>query len=113
MLREFQHELREHPTEAENILWQYLRSDRMGVRFRFQYIIGDYIVDFVCLSCKLVIEIDGEYHNREEQQAWDKARTEFLNANGFAVLRFTNDDVIYNLENTLNKIKLNLKTVSP
>lgn len=109
--KEFQKELRGNPTEAEALLWQHLRGDRLGYRFRFQYIIGDYIVDFVCLPCRLIVEVDGEYHTAEEQQAWDKARTEYLNRCGFQVLRFTNEEVICHLEQTLIQIKSNLKTV--
>lgn len=109
--KEFQKELRDNPTEAEALLWQHLRGDRLGYRFRFQYIIGDYIVDFACLPCRLIVEVDGEYHATEEQQAWDKARTEYLNRCGFQVIRFTNEEVICHLEQTLIQIKSNLKTV--
>ena len=62
---------RNHPTEAEELLWHYLSSDGLGVTFKRQHIIGDYIADFVCLSHKLIVELDGGYHQLPQQQMSD------------------------------------------
>lgn len=94
--------MKEHPTEAESIVWEHLKSNDMGVRFRRQYIINDYIVDFVSLKHKLIIEIDGEYHFEEEQQRMDAEREAVLISLGFKILRFTNKDV-YSQMNTIMK----------
>ncbi len=94
MLEQYAREMRKKPTEAENIAWNVLSDGQTGYKFRRQHIIGDYIVDFVCLEKKLVVEIDGEYHNEWEQQINDKARTEWLAIKGFRVIRFTNSQVI-------------------
>ncbi len=94
MLKQYAREMRKKPTEAENIAWNVLSDGQTGYKFRRQHIIGDYIVDFVCLEKKLVVEIDGEYHNEWEQQINDKARTEWLAIKGFRVIRFTNTQVI-------------------
>ena len=72
-IKDFAQENRKNPTEAENILWQNLRNKRLGYRFRRQHAIGDFIVDFVCIEKKLVVEVDGEVH--EKQQEYDEART--------------------------------------
>ncbi len=94
MLKQYAREMRKKPTEAENIAWNVLSDGQTGYKFRRQHIIGDYIVDFVCLEKKLVVEIDGEYHNEWEQQINDKARTEWLAIKGFRVIRFKNTQVI-------------------
>ena len=80
----------------------------MGVNFRRQHIIGDYIADFVCLPQKLIIELDGGYHQLPSQQLSDEERTVWLNNKGFKVLRFSNEEVIGNIEGTLEAIKENI-----
>ncbi len=97
--------MRNNPTEAEKLLWQYLNRSQLGKPFRRQFIIFDFIADFVCLPCKLIIEIDGGYHSETEQIVLDEDRTKKLAAMGFRVIRFSNEDVFYNLEFVLNKIK--------
>ena len=104
---------RQHQTQAESALWEILRGNNLGEKFRRQHIIGDFIVDFVALNSKLIIEVDGGYHNDSEQQKADALRTEFLNSVGFKVLRFTNEQVLQDTENTVNEIKANLKALSP
>ena len=101
--------MRREPTEAETILWHAISEDRLGVRFRRQHVIGDYIVDFVCLSKSLIIEIDGGYHNTDEQKTYDTLRTEWLELQGFTVIRFTNEQVLNNLEQVLHIIQQMLK----
>jgi len=100
-------ENRKNPTEAEQILWIQLRGKKLsGYKFRQQHLIGDYIVDFVCLSKSLVVEVDGGYHN--ETKAYDEERTLFLNKKGFEVIRFNNEEVIGNIDEVLDQIKTKL-----
>ncbi|HVF81348.1 MAG TPA: DUF559 domain-containing protein, partial [Flavisolibacter sp.] len=104
-LKEFGRENRKHPTEAEDLLWQELRSKGLGVKVRRQHSIRGYIVDFAILETNLVIEVDGAYHNEEEQQSADKIRQQYLEQIGYTVLRFTNDEVINQIDDVLQKIK--------
>ena len=93
--------LRNDSTEAEKYLWQELRLENLGVKFRRQSVIGSYIVDFVCFERKLVIEVDGGQHaqNQEDQQ-----RDKWLRVQGFEILRFWNHDVLKNKEGVLQQI---------
>ena len=95
---------RKTPTDAETLLWQCIRDRQLGLKFRRQHAIGDYIADFICLEISLIIEVDGEYHNSEEQQEKDTIRTKYLNEQGFYVLRFTNNEVINQTEWVLKRI---------
>jgi very-short-patch-repair endonuclease len=104
-LREYAAWSRNHPTEAERLLWNYLRSCGLGVTFKRQHIIGDFIVDFVCLDRKLVIELDGGYHSLPEQAISDEQRSEWLKSNGFQVIRFTNSELFNNINQVLENIK--------
>ena len=104
-LKEFAFVNRKNPTEAESILWEYLKGKQTGFSFRRQHIIGPFIADFTCLSRKLIIEIDGGYHQLPEQQTSDEYRTQWLEDNGFFVLRFTNDEVVGNTKGVLDIIK--------
>lgn len=104
-LKEKAKHMKMFPTEAESCLWEHLRSKQLGVRFRRQYIIDEFIVDFVCLPKRLIIEADGAYHQEEEQQKNDAMRTERLNALGFNVIRFSNDEILGDINNIINKIK--------
>ena len=76
----------------------------MGVKFNRQHIIGDYIVDFVCIEKRLVIEVDGEYHNDAEQKQKDQLRTDALARMGFHVMRFRNQEVLQEIERVLDMI---------
>ena len=113
LLKEMAKENRKHATQAEAALWEALRGSNLGEKFRRQHIIGDFIVDFVSLSVKLVIEVDGGYHNDSEQKKADELRTEFLEKAGFKVLRFTNEQVLQDTDKTIEEIKANLKALSP
>ena len=104
-LKEFAFEHRKNPTEAESILWEYLKGKQTGFSFRRQHIIGPFIADFTFLSRKLIIEIDGGYHQLPEQQTSDEYRTQWLENKGFFVLRFTNDEVVGNTKGVLDIIK--------
>ncbi|GAA4339000.1 hypothetical protein GCM10023184_35830 [Flaviaesturariibacter amylovorans] len=75
-----------------------------GYKFRRQHVIGNYIVDFVCLKRKLIVEVDGDIHLAPSQQRYDEDRTEFLEANGFRVIRFWNDAVLERLDAVLDTI---------
>ena len=107
-LKERSREHRKDPTKAEEVLWQAIRNSKLGYKFRRQHAIHIYIADFVCLDKKLIVEVDGGYHQDENQQYIDAQRTHDLNALGFTVIRFTNDEVLSELENVVEKIKLNL-----
>ena len=103
-----------HPTEAENIVWDILKSKNIdGHKFRRQHIIKDYIVDFVCLHKKVVIEIDGQYHLEDKQIVKDKSRTEDLKNCGYTVIRFTNEEVVANTQEVIRKIKKALMEIIP
>ena len=108
ILREHAAYNRTHPTEAEALLWEFLNADELGVTFKRQHVIGDYIVDFVCLTSRLIIELDGEYHQLEQQQISDEQRTEWLERRGYRVLRFTNEELFNNVDKVLETIKDNL-----
>ncbi|CAN5718306.1 hypothetical protein BH11BAC4_BH11BAC4_12710 [soil metagenome] len=96
---------RKDPTEEENKIWQELRNRNIdGYKFRRQHPIAGYIPDFVCLEKKLIIEIDGGYHNHKEQQIFDSAREKWLSDFGYSMIRFTNEEVKNDLQNTLKKI---------
>ena len=90
-------ELRNNPTDAERRLWQTLKRRQIsGVKFRRQQPIGPYIVDFVCFERRVVVEVDGGQHS--EQLHYDEQRTRWLEAQGYRVLRFWNNDVLANTE---------------
>lgn len=91
LLNEYAKEMRDNPTPAENMLWQSLRTHKAGYHIRRQHIIGKFIVDFVCLEKKVVIEVDGDIHDHQVEE--DAQRTEFLNEEGFEVLRFRNEEI--------------------
>ena len=96
--------MRKNPTEAESVLWSYLSDNKLGVHFRRQHPVYDYIPDFVSLKNKLIIEIDGGYHFEDEQPEKDAERTAYLNQVGFLVLRFTNEQVLGDIDTVLEEI---------
>ena len=110
LLIEKAREMRNNPTEAESILWEQLSAKKLDAKFRRQHLIGDYIADFVCLAKRLVIEVDGGYHNTEEQQLLDTERTKIINEYGFEVIRFTNEEIIGNIDGVLENIKQKLQS---
>ncbi len=103
--------LRSNMTLAEHKLWHALRGDQLESRFRRQHPIGPYIADFACIDKKLIIELDGGQH--QDQLAYDDRRTEFLQLQGWRVLRFWNNDVLINLSGVLVNISAVLSTVPP
>ncbi len=110
-LKPFARELRREQTEAERLLWQRLRGRQLGVKFRRQHAIGEFLVDFVCIEKTLVVELDGEPHKK--QQWYDGERTALLRDRGFRVLRFWNSEVIGNIERVLSTIQSALNTPLP
>jgi very-short-patch-repair endonuclease len=95
--------LRKRPTDAERLLWRHLRNrERGGCKFKRQYPVGPYIVDFICLEKNLVIEVDGGQHAENEEM--DIQRSEYLNKMGYRVLRFWNNQVLVETEAVLNSI---------
>jgi very-short-patch-repair endonuclease len=96
-------ELRRNLTPAEQRLWAVLRGRRAGgLRFRCQHPVGPFVLDFFCPAAKLVIEVDGAIHERQRDQ--DQARTEHLEGYGYCVLRFTNREVMTNLNGVVERI---------
>lgn len=92
--------LRYEMTDAERKLWRSLRSKQVGgFRFRRQHVLGAYIVDFVCLEARLIIEVDGGQH--AERKEYDQQRTVWLEQQGFQVLRFWNNEILQNVEAVL------------
>ena len=92
-------------TESEKVLWNALRDNIDGYRFRRQHAIGHYIVDFACLPARLVIEVDGGYHSSPQQQEKDDLRTKDLERVGFHVIRFSNEEVNANVKGVIQIIK--------
>lgn len=102
--------LRASQTSAEARLWQALRARRLARwKFRRQHPIDRYIVDFVTIEGKLIVEVDGATHSAPKEVARDAARTKMLEAFGFHVVRVTNTDVYENLEGVLDMIDLTLR----
>jgi chorismate synthase len=105
-LKDFAKNNRQNPTDAEEKLWQELRNRNIdGFKFRRQHPVAGFIPDFVCLDKKLIIEIDGEYHNKEEQKKYDEARTGWLKENEYRLLRFTNEEVLKQKDTVIQRIR--------
>ncbi|MGL4447240.1 MAG: endonuclease domain-containing protein [Shewanella sp.] len=100
----FRQQLRRNMTEPERRLWQQLRHEQLGVKFRRQHGIGHYIADFYCPSHKLVIEVDGESHFSTQGRASDGQRDQFMHALGLRVMRFTNQQIMHELAAVLAAI---------
>ncbi len=102
------------PTEAEAALWEVLRGRRLGgLRFRRQHSYETYIFDFYCAEHRLIIEVDGSYHDEEFQREKDTERDAYLQACGFRIVRLTNHEVLHRLPAALNKILTSLNLVVP
>lgn len=99
-------ELRKNQTSQEEKLWWYLRAKRLGPKFRRQYSLGGYILDFYCPEKKLIIEIDGEIHKFNVE--YDGIRDKFFTDLGHKVLRFKNPEIEGNIEAVLARIKKNI-----
>jgi len=106
-------ELRKNQTPSEEILWDELKGKKLGVKFRRQHPINNYIADFYCHKLRLVIEIDGGYHTESEQKNYDKFRSDDLKEFGILVIRFANDKIISELENVIDVIKQRIANTAP
>ena len=106
-LKKYARAMRKEPTLAEKLLWRKLRNNQLaGLKFRRQFAIGAYIVDFYCSQYNLVIELDGMSHDKTLN--YDKERQNYLEAQGYIVLRYMNEDVLRHMvvvqEDIINKI---------
>ncbi|MFY9241808.1 MAG: DUF559 domain-containing protein [Polaribacter sp.] len=109
LMKELQKKRKQQTTEAERILWEQLKTKKLDFKFRRKHIVDEFIVDFICIEKKIIIEVDGKYHTTKEQQEADDLRTKILQDLGFKVIRFTNEEVIGNIENTISNISQQLK----
>ncbi len=101
--------MRKNATDAERLLWRHLRGKNMaGVKFRRQQPLGNYIVDFISHSHRLVIELDGGHHALQRKK--DALREQFIEQEGYRVLRFWNNEVLQNLEGVLEVIRIGIAT---
>ena len=103
-LTEVAKDLRKRMTDAERALWQHLKASQFdGLKFRRQEQIGRFIADFVCFERGIIIEADGGKHAIEREK--DEERTQWLNSQGFTVLRFWNNDILSNIEGVMEVIR--------
>ncbi|HKK60823.1 MAG TPA: N-6 DNA methylase [Salinivirga sp.] len=100
-------EMRKNPTKAERIMWERLRNKQLGPKFRQQHIVNKFIVDFCSIEKALVIEVDGDIHDKQKEA--DEQRSKILEKEGFTIIRFKNDEVINNIELVISKIEETLK----
>ena len=101
LLKGFALENRKNQTLAEQVLWNHIRAEQLDVKVLRQHIIGDYIVDFLIPDVSLILEVDGPYHAKCRQMQEDEQREEKLNRMGYRVIRFTNEEVLYDTDNVL------------
>ena len=100
-------------TEAESIFWSLVKGNLLGQRCLRQHVIGDYIVDFLFRRSKVVVEIDGGYHFTAEQQQDDAQRSEWLERKGYKVIRFTNEQVLFETDKVIEELKKSLDPLGP
>ena len=105
LLKEYARENRRNQTLAETFLWDNIKDEALGVKFLRQHIIGDYIVDFLARNEGLIIEVDGAYHAERQQKEDDALRTDILQRMGYSVMRFTNEQVLYDIDSVIQQIK--------
>ena len=99
---------RNNMTEAESAFWLLAKGSGLGEKCRRQYIIGEYIVDFFFRKSMLIVELDGGYHFNEEQQKEDAIRQDWLEHMGYRIIRFTNEEVLFNTEKMIERVKESL-----
>ena len=114
LLKVYARENRKNMTLAERVLWMSLSKKFLGHKFYRQHIIGDYIVDFLCHEDGLIIEVDGGYHSEPRQAEDDEIRSRHLENMGFHVLRFSNEEILNNIEDcgrqNIRFLKININT---
>jgi len=101
-------ELRKSMTEAEKALWQKIRNEKLGVKFRRQHPCNRFILDFYCHEKRLAIEIDGEYHFKRDQMEYDLGRAFEIENYDIKLIRFSNQEVLTNIKSVINEIKSHL-----
>lgn len=106
LLFELAKDLRKNMTHAETVLWMHLKLGIKGLKFRRQHPIGIYIVDFYCHKLKLIVEADGNIHEKTEVKEYDKLREDSLQNMGYVIIRFTNEEIINKIETVLAAIEL-------
>lgn len=104
-LKQRRKELRKNSTPEEKIIWNILRSKKLGYKFRQQHSFGYYIVDFYCSEKRLIIELDGKQHLEKVNKEYDTVRTNELNDLGYRVFRISNHDINMNLDRVVSQIK--------
>lgn len=104
ILKEFARINRLNPTLAEQVLWEHIRAGQIGYRVLRQYVVGDYIVDFLLPKVNLIIEVDGAYHSERQQQEDDDIRERELVKMNYNIIRFSNDEVLYSIEAVIDDI---------
>lgn len=97
-------ENRKHMTEAESAFWQMVKKNTFGQSCLRQHVIGEYIVDFLFRKSRLIVEIDGGYHFTEKQQREDSIRTACLEQLGYRLIRFTNEEVLFDPDSVIERI---------
>lgn len=101
----FARKLRNNLTDTEKVLWYYIKSRQVqNLKFRRQAPIGPYIVDFVCYSIKLIIELDGSQHRDKENMVRDQKRDDWLRKQGFKILRFWDNEILENINGVMEEI---------
>jgi very-short-patch-repair endonuclease len=105
LLKSFARENRKNMTDGESALWNALSNQQLNAKFLRQYIIGDYIVDFFCRKNNLIIEVDGRYHSEPRQQENDEMRSQWLIDHGYHVIRFSNEEILFNTNQVIETIK--------
>ena len=101
--------LRRESTNSEKKLWMFLRNNQLGVHFRRQAPCGSYVVDFLAVKSRLVVELDGSQHYTEQGLEFDGRRDAYLQRRGLTVLRFSNVEVMENIDSVIATIKEQLK----
>ncbi|MBC8083738.1 MAG: phosphoribosylformylglycinamidine synthase subunit PurQ [Hymenobacter sp.] len=104
VLKEYGRDMRKQPTPAEEVLWEELRGQKLAVKFRRQHAIDSYIVDFITIPDKLIVEVDGEIHAEPSEAEYDAGRTHALEALGYKMLRFSNAEVLNHMDKVLAAI---------
>jgi very-short-patch-repair endonuclease len=112
-MKDIRKELRTKETEAEKELWKHIRKMQLGYKFRRQVSIGYYVVDFYCKRVNLAIEVDGKIHNRKEIEDRDKFRQAVIEVNNVSFIRFTNEEVMNDIDNVLTTIKYKCDELAP
>lgn len=108
LLKEYARINRDNPTKAEYVLWSSIKNKALGVKFLRQFIIDRFIVDFICRESKLIIEVDGAYHSEPRQIEDDEQRTVILQSLGFRIIRFTNEEILFDIDKVLHTIIIEL-----